>query len=133
MTGDGKTQKSPQTFDKPKRPSSLQVMLPTRVGSLRFWRAAINGLPLPAFLLDPSHHVLAANRKMEELANLPASEYKGRRCWELFLGTNLITCPASCPFSKVVDFGRVDGKLITPAQIEELVKSELYYHDWEKS
>ena len=35
--------------------------------------------------------------------------------------------------AKVVDFGRVDGKLITPAQIEELVKSELYYHDWEKS
>lgn len=35
--------------------------------------------------------------------------------------------------AKVVDFGRVDGKLITPAQIEELVKSEFYYHDWEKS
>lgn len=35
--------------------------------------------------------------------------------------------------AKVVDFGRVDGKLITPAQIEALVKSEFYYHDWEKS
>ncbi|MCX6373634.1 MAG: 2-oxoacid:acceptor oxidoreductase subunit alpha [Actinobacteria bacterium] len=35
--------------------------------------------------------------------------------------------------AKVVDFGRVDGKLITPAQIEELVKAEFYYHDWEKS
>ena len=35
--------------------------------------------------------------------------------------------------AKVVDFGRVDGKLITPAQIGELVKSEFYYHDWEKS
>jgi 2-oxoglutarate ferredoxin oxidoreductase subunit alpha len=34
---------------------------------------------------------------------------------------------------KVVDFGRVDGKLITPAQIEELVKAEFYYHDWGKS
>jgi len=34
--------------------------------------------------------------------------------------------------AKVVDFGRVDGKLITPPQIEELVKSEFYYHDWEK-
>jgi len=34
---------------------------------------------------------------------------------------------------KVVDFGRVDGKLITPAQIEDLVKAEFYYHDWEKS
>ena len=35
--------------------------------------------------------------------------------------------------AKVVDFGRVDGKLITPAQIEELVKAEFYYHDWGKS
>ena len=33
---------------------------------------------------------------------------------------------------KVVDFGRIDGKLITPGQIEELVKAEFYYHDWEK-
>lgn len=35
--------------------------------------------------------------------------------------------------AKVVDFGRVDGKLITPGQIGELVKSEFYYHYWEKS
>ena len=35
--------------------------------------------------------------------------------------------------AKVVDFGRVDGKLITPAQIGELVKREFYYQDWEKS
>jgi len=35
--------------------------------------------------------------------------------------------------TKVVDFGRVDGRLITPAQIQELVKAEFYYHDWEKS
>ncbi|MEI6385002.1 MAG: histidine kinase dimerization/phosphoacceptor domain -containing protein [Spirochaetota bacterium] len=99
-------------------------MLPTRVGSLRFWRAAINGLPLPAFLLDPSHHVLAANRKMEELANLPASEYKGRRCWELFHGTNLITCPASCPFSKVVDFGRsASGEIVMETLGKEYIAS----------
>ena len=35
--------------------------------------------------------------------------------------------------ARVVDFGRVDGKLVTPAQIEELVKSQFYYQDWEKS
>jgi len=35
--------------------------------------------------------------------------------------------------AKVVDFGRVDGKLITPAQIEALVKREFHYHDWELS
>ena len=35
--------------------------------------------------------------------------------------------------AKVVDYGRVDGKLITPAEIEELVKREFYYHDWRDS
>ncbi len=35
--------------------------------------------------------------------------------------------------AKVVDYGRVDGKLISPAEIEELVKDEFHYHDWGKS
>ena len=33
--------------------------------------------------------------------------------------------------AKVVDYGRVDGKLITPDEILELVKPEFYYHKWE--
>ena len=32
--------------------------------------------------------------------------------------------------AKVVDYGRVDGRLITPAEIQELVKKEFYYHGW---
>ena len=32
--------------------------------------------------------------------------------------------------AKVVDYGRVDGRLITPAEIRELVKKEFYYHSW---
>jgi hypothetical protein len=35
--------------------------------------------------------------------------------------------------AKVVDYGRVDGKLITPTEIKELVKREFYYHDWRDS
>ncbi len=30
--------------------------------------------------------------------------------------------------AKVVDYGRVDGKLITPGEIRELVEKEFYYH-----
>ncbi len=30
--------------------------------------------------------------------------------------------------AKVVDYGRVDGKLITPSEIKELVKKEFHYH-----
>jgi 2-oxoglutarate ferredoxin oxidoreductase subunit alpha len=35
--------------------------------------------------------------------------------------------------AKVVDYGRVDGKLITPDEILDLVKPEFYYHRWEDS
>jgi 2-oxoglutarate ferredoxin oxidoreductase subunit alpha len=35
--------------------------------------------------------------------------------------------------AKVVDYGRVDGKLITPGEIEALVKEEFYYHKWDAS
>jgi 2-oxoglutarate/2-oxoacid ferredoxin oxidoreductase subunit alpha len=35
--------------------------------------------------------------------------------------------------AKVVDYGRVDGKLITPDEIRQLVKREYYYQDWEAS
>jgi len=35
--------------------------------------------------------------------------------------------------AKVVDYGRVDGKLIAPAEIEALVKEEFYYHAWGRS
>ena len=32
--------------------------------------------------------------------------------------------------AKVVDYGRVDGKLITPAEIRALVEKEFYYHSF---
>ncbi|MFA4964908.1 MAG: 2-oxoacid:acceptor oxidoreductase subunit alpha [Thermoleophilia bacterium] len=35
--------------------------------------------------------------------------------------------------ARVVDYGRVDGRLITPAEIKELVKKEFHYHKWEAS
>jgi 2-oxoglutarate ferredoxin oxidoreductase subunit alpha len=35
--------------------------------------------------------------------------------------------------AKVVDHGRIDGKLITPAEIKELVKAEFPYHRWEEA
>lgn len=33
--------------------------------------------------------------------------------------------------AKMVDYGRIDGKLITPAEIKELVKQQFYYRHWE--
>jgi 2-oxoglutarate ferredoxin oxidoreductase subunit alpha len=35
--------------------------------------------------------------------------------------------------AEIVDFGRVDGRLITPEQIEELVRAQFHYHHWEAS
>jgi 2-oxoglutarate ferredoxin oxidoreductase subunit alpha len=33
--------------------------------------------------------------------------------------------------AKVVDYGRVDGTLIRPEEIQELIKKEFHYHRWE--
>ena len=33
--------------------------------------------------------------------------------------------------ARVVDYGRVDGKLIQPQEIEDLIKREFHYHHWE--
>jgi 2-oxoglutarate ferredoxin oxidoreductase subunit alpha len=33
--------------------------------------------------------------------------------------------------AKVVDYGRVDGKLIRPEEIQALIKREFHYHHWE--
>ena len=33
--------------------------------------------------------------------------------------------------ARVVDHGRVDGKLIRPEEIKELIKAEFHYHRWE--
>src|SRR5450756_2211660 len=33
--------------------------------------------------------------------------------------------------TRVVDYGRVDGKLIQPQEIEDLIKREFHYHHWE--
>jgi hypothetical protein len=30
--------------------------------------------------------------------------------------------------AKVVDYGRIDGRLIRPAEIEELIRKEFHYH-----
>jgi len=31
----------------------------------------------------------------------------------------------------VVSYGRVDGRLITPEEIQALIKPQFYYHRWE--
>lgn len=33
--------------------------------------------------------------------------------------------------AEVVDYGRIDGRLITPEEIQELIKAQFYYHHWE--
>ncbi len=35
--------------------------------------------------------------------------------------------------AEVLELGRVDGKLITPEQIQELIKAQFHYHHWEAS
>jgi PAS domain-containing protein len=82
MIFERKARKAPQPAPSPERKQPLNAVIPTQAGSLRFWGLAIEGLPLPAFLLDPSHRIVAANKPMEEFTNLHARDIRGRKCWE---------------------------------------------------
>jgi PAS domain-containing protein len=82
MNFERKARKAPQPAPSPERKQQLNAVIPTQAGSMRFWGLAIEGLPLPAFLLDPSHRIVAANKPMEELMNLHARDIRGRKCWE---------------------------------------------------
>jgi 2-oxoglutarate/2-oxoacid ferredoxin oxidoreductase subunit alpha len=33
----------------------------------------------------------------------------------------------------VIDYGRIDGRLITPEEIQELIKAQFHYHRWEEA
>jgi len=35
--------------------------------------------------------------------------------------------------AKVVDYGRIDGKLIRPEEIQDLIRGEFYYHHFEET
>ncbi|MFZ4615216.1 MAG: histidine kinase dimerization/phosphoacceptor domain -containing protein [Rectinemataceae bacterium] len=113
MNTDRRGRKPLQYSQSPERQLPFNAVLPTQVGSLRFWRIAIDGLPLPAFLLDPSHRIVVANKPMEELTKLHAGEIRGKKCWELLHGKDLISGAAGCPFSRVLDFGRSASNEVT--------------------
>jgi 2-oxoglutarate ferredoxin oxidoreductase subunit alpha len=35
--------------------------------------------------------------------------------------------------AEVIDYGRIDGRLITPEEIEQLIKAQFHYHRWEEA
>jgi len=58
-------------------------------------------------ILDPQHTVISANRATVEALGKPEQELVGKKCYELFHGTN--RPPESCPMEKMLTSGHFES------------------------
>ena len=64
-------------------------------------------IPVPAFAVDLEGHVVAWNRRAEELFGTPATEAVGRPCAMVVRGTDRtgkVLCRAACPWLPIAGF-----------------------------
>jgi len=67
---------------------------------LMFWQSFFHALPQPVMILDPEYTVMAANLATFEVTGKTENEIVGRKCYELFHGTNQPSSP--CPIEKLL-------------------------------
>ncbi|MBT4822395.1 MAG: PAS domain S-box protein, partial [Lentisphaerae bacterium] len=69
----------------------------------REWEDIFQAIGQPAFILDPEHHVLQANRAALDLLGKSLDDVLGEKCCELFYGSDLP--PAGCPMEALSPSG----------------------------
>lgn len=68
--------------------------------SHREWKEIFQAIGHPTMMLDPEHNVLAANRALLKTAGCSEEEIRGRKCYEIFHGTD--HPPERCPLKKML-------------------------------
>ncbi|MBC8231523.1 PAS domain S-box protein [bacterium] len=64
------------------------------------WENIFQAIGHPTLILDPQHNVIAANRAAVGTMGMSAEELLGRKCYEVFHGTD--RPPESCPMEKML-------------------------------
>ena len=72
----------------------------------RGWEDIFHAIGHAAVILDPEHGVTHANRAALDLLGESEDEVRGRRCYELFHGSD--TSPAQCPMEVLLESGRFE-------------------------
>ena len=75
------------------------------------WQSVFEAMPQPIVVLNPHYIIMAANRAAERALGVEAGEVLGRRCHELFHGSDC--APAGCPMERLLRRVRA-----TPVEME---------------
>jgi PAS domain S-box-containing protein len=59
-------------------------------------------------LLDPDQNILSVNLATEKITGLSANELKGKKCYQVFHGSETTSHPASCPFQRLLTTENVE-------------------------
>jgi PAS domain S-box-containing protein len=66
------------------------------------WEAVFRAIGSPALILAPDHSILAANDATCTLTGKTEKELRGRKCWEVFHGTDATHPPECCPMERAL-------------------------------
>ena len=68
------------------------------------WEEIFQAIGHPTIILDAQHHIIMANRATVVAAGASAEDLQGRKCYEIFHGTD--QPPEGCPLGKMLISGR---------------------------
>jgi PAS domain S-box-containing protein len=72
------------------------------------WLDVFNAIGHPALVLDPHHHIIAANRAAVELSGKTLGEILGQHCYKIHHGSDSIAPPSCCPMETMMKSGRLE-------------------------
>lgn len=70
------------------------------------WLDIFNAITHPTFIIDDSHHILAANSLSKDLIGLEEEDIIGSYCFKLIHGAEMNEPPAGCPMVTLLQEGR---------------------------
>ncbi len=70
--------------------------------SRRDWETIFNAIGHPTVILDPQHKILNANKAVIKMAGLSEEEIIGKKCYEIFHGSQTKTPPENCPMERMI-------------------------------
>ena len=83
--------------------SDRRAAIDEAVRARRDWEGIFRGIGHPTLILDREHTVLSANQATSDLTGLTREQIEGRRCYEIFHGTD--APPESCPMEALLRDG----------------------------
>ncbi len=73
------------------------------------WKVIFDAVPHPTIIMDHTHTILSANKRLTALLNRDSSEILGMKCWEVFHGPGAKGPPPGCPYEKMLRSSSIES------------------------